>query len=479
MPTARFTIPAPLRSLVGERRTVDVEADTVGAALRGLADAEPRLGARLFRADGSLRGYVHVFFDGRDVRDLDSLDEPIPDGADLRIVPSIAGGAPDRAPGPEELRRYARQIILPEVGTEGQARLKAASVLLVGAGGLGSPLALYLAAAGVGRIGIVDADEVGESNLHRQVLHETRDVGRPKTESAADRLERLNPHVCVEAHGVRLSSGNALDILGAYDLVADGSDNFPTRYLVSDAAVLLGIPNVYGAVYRFEGQASVFGLPGGPCYRCLFRDPPPPELVPSCAEAGVLGVLPGLVGMIQATEAIKLILGLGTSLSGRLLLVDGLGMEFRELAIRRDPECPACGDAPSIRELVDYEAFCSGAAETRAAPDAPAVPEVGPRELAARLEAGESPQIVDVREEWEWKIVNLAAAGAALIPLGELADRAPELDPERETIAYCHTGQRSEVAVRILRAAGFRKVSHLRGGIHAWTAEVDPDLPTY
>jgi adenylyltransferase/sulfurtransferase len=381
---------------------------------------------------------------------------------------------------PEETLRYHRQLILPQVGPAGQDRLKEASVLLVGAGGLGSPAALYLAAAGVGRLGVVDGDVVELSNLQRQVLHDTPSVGRWKTESAQRRLTHINPDVQVEAHSVRLDSENALRILEGWDVVVDGSDNFPTRYLVNDACVLLGIPFVYGAIFRFEGQASVFAHPGGPCYRCLFRDPPPPDAVPSCAEAGVLGVLPGLVGTIQAAEAMKLILGIGEPLVGRLLLVDTLPMEFREVELRRDPDCVVCGDAPTITALIDYEAFCGGATAPVAAPlERPLVAEIDVEELRARLGSGRAPAILDVRETHEWRISNLGPYGARLVPLGRLQEVIGELDPEQDLVIYCRSGHRSAIAVQQLASVGFGRALNLRGGINEWARRIDPSLPTY
>jgi len=377
---------------------------------------------------------------------------------------------------PEETLRYHRQIILPQVGPAGQERLKNASILIVGAGGLGSPAALYLAAAGVGRLGVVDGDVVELSNLQRQVLHDTPSVGRPKTESACRRVALINPDVTLEEYPVRLDPGNAMRVLDGWDVVVDGSDNFPTRYLVNDACVLLGIPFVYGAIFRFEGQASVFAHGGGPCYRCLFRDPPPPDIVPTCAEAGVLGVLPGLVGTIQATEAIKLVLGIGATLTGRLLLVDTLPMEFREVELRRDPECVACGDTPTITELIDYEEFCGG---TAAPLEHPVVPEIDVEELRARIGTGRTLRIVDVREPHEWRISNLGAYGAQLVPLGRLADALDELDPAEELVVYCRTGHRSAIAVQQLAAAGFARAVNLRGGINEWARRIDPTLPTY
>jgi adenylyltransferase/sulfurtransferase len=380
----------------------------------------------------------------------------------------VTGGPPLT---PAELRRYARHFSLPEIGEPGQRRLRDARVLLVGAGGLGSPAALYLAAAGVGVLGLVDDDRVDETNLQRQILYGTSALGRPKGEAAAERLHDLNPHVHVERFATRLTSANALDILRDFALVVDGSDNFPTRYLVSDACVLLGKRDVYGAIFRFEGQVSVFGA-RGPCYRCLFRDPPPPELVPSCEQAGVLGVVPGVIGSLQALEAVKLITGVGEPLAGRLLMFDGLPMRFRELRLRKDPECPACGEEPTIRELIDYEAFCG----TTAAVEDDGV-EWSVRTLQQQIVSGAPVQLVDVREPWEWSICRLD--DAVLLPLRELPSRFGELDPARTVVAYCHSGWRSLVARQFLLAQGFGNVRSLRGGVEAWAAEIDPSMARY
>ena len=371
-----------------------------------------------------------------------------------------------------EMLRYSRHLILPEVALEGQRRIKAARVLLVGAGGLGSPAALYLAAAGVGRLGMVDFDVVDVTNLHRQVLHGTGAVGTPKLDSARERIADLNPHVQVETYEARLTSENALDILRDYDVIVDGTDNFATRYLVNDACVLLGKPNVYGSIYRFDGQASVFCTPDGPCYRCLFPEPPPPGSVPSCAEGGVLGVLPGLVGTIQATEALKLIVGAGEPLVGRLLLVDALGMHFHTVRVDRDPACPACG-THEITELIDYDAYCGAPAVNSGS----AIAEVTPRELAERLRNGSGDfDLIDVREPYEWNIARLP--GARLIPLGTIPAAMTSLDPTREIVVYCRSGVRSADAARQLQAAGFR-VSNLAGGILRWSDDVDPEIPKY
>ena len=374
----------------------------------------------------------------------------------------------------DEILRYSRHLIMPEVGMEGQQKLKAARVLCIGTGGLGSPLALYLAAAGVGTLGLVDFDVVDFTNLQRQIIHSTGDVGRPKLDSAAEKIEAMNPFVDLRLFETRLSSDNAMDIFRDFDIVVDGTDNFPTRYLVNDACVLSGKPNVYGSIFRFEGQASVFGAKDGPCYRCLYPEPPPPGLVPSCAEGGVLGILPGLVGIIQATETIKLILGSGDPLIGRLLLVDALGMKFRELKLRKNPDCPVCGTNPTIHELIDYQEFCGIRGEE--APVTTTVPEIQPEELKQRLDAGENIFILDVREPHEYQICNL---NGHLIPLGDLPKRMSELDSSREIVAHCRSGVRSGKAVDFLRQAGFKKVRNLAGGILAWADRVDPKMPKY
>lgn len=375
----------------------------------------------------------------------------------------------------EELVRYSRHILLPQVGEGGQRALKDSRVLLVGAGGLGSPVALYLAAAGVGTLGLVDFDVVDLSNLQRQILHGSAGVGSSKIDSARDRLHDINPNVRIEPYETRFTSGNALEIARGYDLIVDGTDNFATRYLVNDTSVLLGMPNVYGSVYRFEGQASVFGTGDGPCYRCLFREPPPPHLVPSCADAGVLGVVPGLVGTIQATEAIKLLLGLGDTLVGRLLTIDVMTMAFRTIEIRKDPECPACG-THEITELIDYDEFCGGAVSS-VEPAVSNVSEIQPAQLAERLEGGEELEIIDVREPYEWEIARIP--GARLVPLDRIAAEIPRLDKRRETILYCKVGVRSRYAAQQLADAGVTEVRNLAGGILRWIDEVDPTMTRY
>jgi len=376
----------------------------------------------------------------------------------------------------DEIQRYARHLILPDVGVEVQQRLKAARVLIVGAGGLGSPVALYLAAAGVGTLGLVDFDAVDVSNLQRQILHGTKDVGRSKLDSARARLGDVNPHVRVETHDARLTSANALDIIGRYDIVVDGTDNFATRYLTNDACVLLGKPNVYGSIFRFEGQASVFGLDDGPCYRCLFPEPPPPGSVPSCAEGGVLGVLPGIVGTIQATEAIKLVLGIGDTLAGRLLLIDALSMQFRAMTLRKDPACPACGTR-TITALIDYDEFC-GAPTSGAIHHADDVLEITPLELADRLlRARDTFDLIDVREPGEWAIARID--GARLIPLAQIPSSIRSLDKSRDIVVMCRSGVRSADAIRFMQREGFTRVKNLAGGILRWSADVDPRVPRY
>ena len=396
------------------------------------------------------------------------------------LSPDVAASALPELTG-EERRRYGRHLVIPEVGEEGQRRLKAAKVLLVGAGGLGSPLALYLAAAGVGRLGVVEFDRVDETNLQRQILFGSGDVGRPKLAAAAERLQAVNPHVEVTPHPERLGAGNALALVEGYDVVADGSDNFATRYLVNDACVRLGKPDVWGAVQRFEGQVSVFWAERGPCYRCLFPAPPPPGVVPSCAEAGVLGLLPGIVGTLQANEVLKLLLGIGEPLVGRFLVFDALAMRFRELALRKAADCPACGPGAARGPLVEYEELCgelpapSGA--TSRGEGSMEELEIDVAELRRRRDEGREPVVLDVREPREHAIARIP--GSALIPLGELPQRLAELDPERPLVVHCHHGMRSLQAVRLLRSRGFAGALSLRGGIDAWSREVDPSVPRY
>jgi molybdopterin/thiamine biosynthesis adenylyltransferase/rhodanese-related sulfurtransferase len=375
----------------------------------------------------------------------------------------------------DEILRYSRHLIMPEVGKEGQIKLKEAKVLLVGAGGLGAPLGLYLAAAGVGRIGIVDFDVVDFTNLQRQVIHGTKDVGRKKLDSARDSMRDINPNVQIDGYDVALTSDNAFDIISGYDIVVDGTDNFPTRYLVNDACVILKKPNVYGSIFRFEGQASIFATEGGPCYRCLYPEPPPPGLVPSCAEGGVLGILPGTIGLIQATEAVKLILGVGEPLIGRLLLYDALAMRFRELKLRKNPECPVCGDHPTITKLIDYQEFCG---IPQQAPE-PVIDQsdADPTEVKAKIDRGDKFLLLDVREPHEYQICSIPTS--KLIPLGDLPKRVNELDPNTDIIAHCKSGVRSAKAIDFLRQSGFKKVRNMKGGILAWSDKVDPSVPKY
>ena len=387
----------------------------------------------------------------------------------------VAGNTDPASLSKEEILRYSRHLIMPEVGMDGQLKLKRARVLMIGTGGLGAPLGLYLAAAGVGHLGLVDFDVVDNSNLQRQVTFTTADVGKSKAEAAKARLIALNPAIEIQAFDTRLTSDNALDLFKDYDIVVDGTDNFPTRFLVNDACVILNKPNVYGSIFRFEGQATVFGYPGGPCYRCLYPEPPPPGLVPSCAEGGVLGVLPGIIGSIQAMETIKLILGTGDSLVGRLLLFDALAMRFRELKLKRNPECPVCGDHRSITKLIDYEEFC-GIRGEETLPMTDGIIEITPKELKARQDRGDTPFLLDVREPHEFQICNL---NGKLIPLGELPRRVAELDSSQEMVVHCRSGKRSADAIHFLQTAGFKKLLNLKGGILAWSDDVDPSVPKY
>jgi adenylyltransferase/sulfurtransferase len=477
---AKVLIPTPLRQFADKHDSLDVPGGTVGEVLDALTMQYPELRRHLFNDEGKLRSFVNVYVADEDIRYLNKNSTLVKDTDTISIVPSIAGGSAGIAPPPvaldkDEVLRYSRHLIMPEVGMEGQLKLKQAQVLLVGTGGLGAPLGLYLAAAGIGRIGLVDFDVVDFTNLQRQVIHGTKDVGRKKLDSAADRMRDINPFVEIEKHEVALNSGNALDILGKYDIVIDGTDNFPTRYLVNDACVLLGKPNVYGSIFRFEGQATVFAYEGGPCYRCLYPEPPPPGLVPSCAEGGVLGILPGTIGLIQATEAVKLILGIGEPLVGRLLLYDALGMRFRELKLRRNPECPVCGDHPTVTKLIDYQQFC-GVPQQQAVPTA-SKGEIDPVEVKAKLDRGDPFVLIDVREPHEYQICRIPAA--RLIPLGEIPKRVKELNPADEVVVHCKSGMRSAKAADFLRQAGFKNVLNMKGGILAWSDNVDPSVPKY
>jgi adenylyltransferase/sulfurtransferase len=472
-------IPTPLRRFTGEAGEVEVEASTVGEAMASLVDRYGDLKPHLYGDDGRLRSFVNLFLNEEDVRYLQREETPVADGDQLAIIPSIAGGS-DNGEVPElsagEIRRYSRHLIMPEVGTLGQRKLKAASVLMVGTGGLGSPIGMYLAAAGVGRLGLVEFDVVDESNLHRQLLFGQSDVGRPKLEAAIDRLHDINPYVELVPHAVRLDSSNAPGIIEGYDVVVDGTDNFPTRYLVNDACVLAGKPNVYGSIFRFEGQLSVFWGARGPCYRCLFPEPPPPGLVPSCAEGGVLGVLPGIIGALQANEVIKLVVGQGDPLIGRLVLFDALKLRFRELKLRKNPECPVCSERPTLTELIDYEQFCGLQEPALAAQEADEV-DLTPIEVKGWQDEGRSFVLLDVRSPEERAIC--AIDGSTLIPVQQLPQRLAELDPGAPIVVHCHHGPRSLRAVQLLRDSGFERVWNLRGGIDAWSQEIDPSVPRY
>jgi molybdopterin/thiamine biosynthesis adenylyltransferase/rhodanese-related sulfurtransferase/molybdopterin converting factor small subunit len=489
----KILIPTALRQFADGRAELDVEAATAGEALERLVGEHVELRKHLYNERGELRNFVNVYVGDEDIRHAARLATTVKEGDTISIVPAIAGGASEvveadarreaggALPGltNEEIARYSRHLIMPEVGVEGQRRLKAARVLMIGTGGLGAPLGMYLAAAGVGTLGLVDFDVVEESNLQRQIIHGTKDVGRRKIESARDRLADINPLVHVETYETRLTSENALELFSGYDVVVDGTDNFPTRYLVNDACVLTGKPNVYGSIFRFEGQASVFWGARGACYRCLYPEPPPPGLVPSCAEGGVLGVLPGIVGAIQANEAIKIILGAEGVLVNRLLLFDAWQMRFRELKFKRDPMCPVCGENPTIRELIDYEEFCGLTPQpAQGASPGSDMEEITAADLKRRIEAGDDLQIIDVREPQEYQIARIL--GARLIPLAQVVERAGEIDESRETVVHCKGGVRSARAIEALRRAGFRgRLVNLRGGITSWSEEVDPSVPKY
>lgn len=470
-------LPYALREYAGGTAELTLDAASAGDALALLVARYPRLRRHLFAENGALRGHVRVY---RNELEIADPAETVQDGDTLMIVPSIAGGAGSVAAFErDEIERYARHITLPEVGWEGQQRLREARVLVVGAGGLGSPIGLYLAAAGVGTIGLVDFDEVDLSNLQRQVMFATSDIGRAKVDAAEDRLRGVNPHVQVVPHRVKLTSENALAILKDYDVVIDGTDNFPTRYLVNDACVLLDKPYVYGSIYRFEGQVAVFGGSKGPCYRCLFREPPPPGLVPSCAEGGVLGVLPGIIGSLQTLEALKIVLGKGTTLEGRIALFDALSFRWRELRLARNPACPACGDEPTITQLIDYDAFCGVGEATNNMESTDMEGELTPAQLKQRIETGEPLQLIDIREPFEWNIANLGEQGARMISLGDLPDAIDSLDRDQDIVLYCRSGSRSQQALEYMRANGFERISHLSGGITAWAKDIDPSMPTY
>ncbi len=469
-------IPSPLRRYTDNQAavTVDLDESTVSSALDSLLKSHSELGRHLYDDDGTLRSFVNIYLNNEDVRFADGLDTIMNEGDELSIIPAIAGGVPVTLDN-WEIMRYSRHLIMPEVNIDGQQKLKASSVLLIGAGGLGSPSLLYLAAAGIGRIGIVDFDVVDDSNLQRQVLFGTSDIGSPKLEAAEKRLKDLNPRLEIETYNERLSSENAREIISKYDVVVDGTDNFPTRYLVNDACVLEGKPNVYGSIFRFDGQVSVFSHDGGPCYRCLYSEPPPPGLVPSCAEGGVLGVLPGIVGTMQATEAIKLIVGMGESLSGKLLLVDALSMEFRKLKVKKNPECKICSENPEITELIDYEDFCGVVPQSEE--DADKISQITPIELKERMDKGDNLVLLDIREEIETRICKIE--GSVHIPMQEIPSRLSELEMHSDLIIYCKSGERSYAVSEFLKKSGFSRVANLYGGTLAWSETVDPTMPKY
>jgi adenylyltransferase/sulfurtransferase len=493
----KILIPTPLRPYTDKKDAVEADGTTIGELLADLTRRHSGLKAHLYNDQGKLRSFVNVYLNDEDIRYLQKEQTPVSSGDTVSIIPSVAGGAPTteeavRSAGiqagkaelpqlsNEEIKRYSRHLIMPEVGVDGQRKLKAGSVLCIGAGGLGSPAAMYLAAAGVGRIGVVDFDVVDYSNLQRQIIHGTPDVGRSKLASAKDRLEAINPHIEVLTYETSLSSENALDLFADYDVILDGTDNFPTRYLTNDACVLLGKPNAYGSIFRFEGQASVFATKDGPCYRCLYPEPPPPGLVPSCAEGGVLGVLPGVIGVIQATEAIKLLTGIGEPLIGRFLIYDALRMRFRELKLKKDPDCPVCGTHPTVTKLIDYQQFCGihpAAPETSTVTASTSATEITSVELKQRLDRGDKLTLVDVREPNEYQINRIP--GTVLIPLGEVPRRYAELDQDAEIVVHCKMGGRSAKAADFLRSVGFKRVLNLKGGILDWIDKVDPSQPKY
>ena len=468
-------IPAALRPYTDKKASVSVKAETVAEAVAALTAKHEGLAKHLLDENGVLRNFVNLYLHDRDVRSLQGNETPLKDGDELLIVPAIAGGETlTETLTKEEIARYNRHLIMPEVGMAGQLKLKNARVLMIGAGGLGAPMGLYLAAAGVGRIGIVDFDTVDDSNLQRQILYGQSVVGTPKIEAAKRRLEDLNPTLEIIGHETRLSAANALGLFSDYDLVVDGTDNFPTRYLVNDACALTGIPNVYASIFRFEGQVSVFWAEKGPCYRCLYPEPPPPGLVPSCAEGGVLGVLPGVVGALQATEAIKLLLGIGEPLIGTLLTFDALEMNFRKLKLRKDPKCALCGENPTITTLVDYERFC-GVQQQEVKPVSEEK-EMSVEELKKKLDADEDFVLLDVREPHEIEICKIAQS--VVIPMGEVPDRLSEIPKDKPIVVQCRSGARSAKITGLLKSKGYDAVN-LAGGILAWAEKIDPSLPTY
>jgi len=490
----KIVIPTPMQRYAGNQEEIEATGGTVDAALANLAQQYPDLRKHLFSDEGKLRNYVNVYVNDEDSRYLQGGETALNDGDTLTIVPSIAGGldavghggAPSfkLSTNPEsmtfsndEILRYSRHLIMPEVTLEGQKRLKAAKVLCVGTGGLGAPLTMYLAAAGVGTLGLVDFDTVDVTNLQRQIVHRESTIGKPKIDSAEQSLREINPHIKIVKHEVMLTSANALDIIKDYDIVADGTDNFQTRYLVNDACVLLNKPNAYGSIFRFEGLASVFYAVDGPCYRCLYPEPPPPGLVLSCAEGGVLGVLPGIIGVIQAIETVKLILSEGQPLIGRLLTFNALKMQFRELRVRKNPDCPMCGPNATIKELIDYDEFCGIGRGNEEGGDVEDSEEITAKELKAKMDRGDKFTLIDVREPHEYAIAQIP--GSKLIPLATVAERAHELDTADDIVLHCKMGGRSAKALNVLKGLGFKKLKNLVGGITAWSDDVDPSVPKY
>ena len=489
----KIIVPTPMQRYTMNQDEVEVGGATVDHALQHLSENYPDIKKHLFNDDGSLRAFVNVYVNDEDSRHLQGGQTPVQDGDTLTIVPSIAGGldavgtggAPSfhLASNPDneqlsndEVLRYSRHLIMPEVTMEGQKRLKAAKVLCIGTGGLGAPLTMYLAAAGVGTIGLVDFDTVDVTNLQRQIVHRESSVGLPKIDSAERTLKEINPYVKIVKHEVMLTSENALDILKDYDVIADGTDNFQTRYLVNDACVLLGKPNVYGSIFRFEGQASVFFAKDGPCYRCQYPEPPPPGMVPSCAEGGVLGVLPGIIGVIQAIEVVKLILSEGQTLIGRLLMFNALKMSFREFKVRKDPKCPICSEHPTLTHLIDYDEFC-GIGRGDEGPALTTSESLTATELKAKMDNGDKFTLIDVREPYEYAIGHIP--GSKLVPLGTVKERLHEFDTSDEIVLHCKSGKRSSEALQIFKQAGFKKLQNLQGGILAWSDDVDPSVPKY
>ena len=472
--SSKLKIPSPLRRFTNDQSELEVNGNNIQKILDELFKAHPDIKNHLVEDDGNLRNFVNIFINGEDIRQKGGMDAEVSNESDVRIIPSIAGGLPsNKVLTPKEFVRYSRHLSLPEVGIEGQKKIKAAKVLVVGAGGLGCPVSLYLAAAGVGTIGMVDYDVVDESNLQRQVLFGVEQQGKSKLISAKERLENLNPYTNFILHEVALTSENALDIIKDYDMVVDGTDNFPTRYLVNDACVLLNIPNIYGSIYRFDGQVSIFNFEDGPCYRCLYPSPPPPGLVPSCAEGGVLGVLPGIIGTLQANETLKIILNIGDLMVGRFLLFDALSMEFSELKIQKNENCVVCGSNPTVTELIDYKQFCGIDSVTYKIK----YEEMDVIELEKHLQNESSPTIIDVREEFELEISKLDEA--IHIPMNDLPKRLDELNENIEYVIMCRTGVRSAQICEFLANQNFRSVANLTGGINEWAKQIDPAIPVY